>query len=100
LEDAAGTLKTLLTTSSGWVRVSGTGAAAMHKKGSMLRVVLDVEGDADAGIPGVEDWRAAFGVPELRKEWDPMVDKAQLLEVLDSSTRVSKTDYALGWPAK
>ncbi|KAG8718152.1 hypothetical protein FRC09_013088 [Ceratobasidium sp. 395] len=71
----------------------------MHKKGSVLRVVLDAEGDAEAGIPDVEDWRAVFGAPELRKEWDSLVDKAQVLEVLDSSTRVTKTDYALGWPA-
>ncbi|KAG8693421.1 hypothetical protein FRC08_009116 [Ceratobasidium sp. 394] len=99
LDDAAATLRTLLGASSGWVRVGGTSPVTMHKKGSVLRVVLDVQGDPEAGIPSMEDWRAVFSVPELRKEWDPMVDKAQVLEVIDSSTRVSKTDYALGWPA-
>ncbi|KAG9089645.1 hypothetical protein FS749_001178 [Ceratobasidium sp. UAMH 11750] len=99
LDDAVATLKTLLGTSSGWVRVGGTSPVTMHKKGSVLRVVLDAEEDPEAGIPSMEDWRAVFSVPELRKEWDPMVDKAQVLEVIDSSTRVSKTDYALGWPA-
>ncbi|KAG9087573.1 hypothetical protein FS749_002834 [Ceratobasidium sp. UAMH 11750] len=99
LDDAAATLKTLLGASSGWVKVGGTSPVTMHKKGSVLRVVLDAEGDPEAGVPSMEDWRAVFSVPELRKEWDPMVDKAQVLEVIDSSTRVSKTDYALGWPA-
>ncbi|QRV88538.1 start domain-containing protein [Ceratobasidium sp. AG-Ba] len=99
LDDASATLKTLAGTSSGWVRVGGTGPASVHKKGAVLRVVQDIEGDEEAGIPDVDDWRAVFGSPELRKEWDGMVDKAQVLEVVDSNTRVSKTDYVLGWPA-
>ncbi|KAI0251479.1 hypothetical protein BJV78DRAFT_1361613 [Lactifluus subvellereus] len=37
---------------------------------------------------------------ELRQEWDPAVDGAVLLEMLDPTTRISKTNFTLGWPAK
>ncbi len=31
---------------------------------------------------------------------DPAVDDAHLLEMFDRNTRISKTNYTLGWPAK
>ncbi|KAH6915744.1 hypothetical protein BKA70DRAFT_1092620, partial [Coprinopsis sp. MPI-PUGE-AT-0042] len=37
--------------------------------------------------------------PELRQEWDPAVEDAHLLENFDHSTRISKTNFSLGWPA-
>ena len=94
LNDASSRLEEL-TKATGWTRVGPT----MHRKGAVLRAVIDV-GGGDEQVPGIDDWRAVFGSPELRREWDPLVDKAQLLELLDPNTRVSKTDYALGWPAK
>ncbi|KAJ1306404.1 hypothetical protein OPQ81_007409 [Rhizoctonia solani] len=97
LSDAANTLKSLVG-SSGWVRVSTSngGNGSLHKKGNVFRAVIEIE---EGGSPGIDEWRAVFSSPELRKEWDVMTDKVQVLEVLDPATRVVKTDYALGWPA-
>jgi hypothetical protein len=52
---------------------------------------------ASAGLDG---WRAVLLTPELRREWDPAVEDAQSLEMLDRATRISRTNYRLGWPAK
>jgi hypothetical protein len=79
------------------VNASNANTGSLHKKGSVFRAVMEIEEEMH---PGIDDWRAVFGSPELRKEWDMMVDKVQVLEVLDPNTRVIKTDYALGWPAK
>ncbi|CAE6470350.1 unnamed protein product [Rhizoctonia solani] len=97
LSDAASTLKSLVG-SNGWVRVSTSngGNGSLHKKGNVFRAVIEID---EGGCPGIDEWRAVFSSPELRKEWDVMTDKVQVLEVLDSATRVVKTDYALGWPA-
>ncbi|CEL56375.1 hypothetical protein RSOLAG1IB_07761 [Rhizoctonia solani AG-1 IB] len=97
LSDAANTLKGLVG-SSGWVRVSSSngGNGSLHKKGNVFRAVIEID---EGTCPGVDEWRALFSSPELRKEWDVMTDKVQVLEVLDPATRVVKTDYALGWPA-
>ncbi|KAG8690445.1 hypothetical protein FRC11_011535 [Ceratobasidium sp. 423] len=97
LSDAANTLKSLVG-SSGWVRVSTNngGNGSLHKKGNVFRAVIEID---EGGYPGIDEWRAVFSSPELRKEWDVMTDKVQVLEVLDPATRVVKTDYALGWPA-
>ena len=64
----------------------------------MYRVVLDVP-TADDAIP-FDVWKSILATPELRQEWDPAVDGAALLEMLDPTTRISKTNFTLGWPAK
>jgi hypothetical protein len=62
------------------------------------RAILEVP---RASAPASLDaWRAVLLTPELRKVWDPAVEDAQNLEVLDRATRISKTNYRLGWPAK
>lgn len=48
----------------------------------------------------LEPWKAVLTTPELRQEWDPAVEDAHLLEMFDRNTRISKTNYTLGWPAK
>ncbi len=45
-------------------------------------------------------WKSVLVTPELRKEWDPAVESAQLLEMFDQATRISKVNFTLGWPAK
>ena len=45
-------------------------------------------------------WKSVLITPELRKEWDPAVEAAQLLEMFDQATRISKVNFSLGWPAK
>lgn len=65
---------------------------------AVYRVVLDVPAVEEQ--VSLEPWKAVLSTPELRREWDPAVEEAHLLEVLDRSTQVSKTNFALGWPAK
>lgn len=65
---------------------------------TIYRVVLDVP-TVDDTIP-FDAWKSILATPELRKEWDPAVDGAVLLEMIDPTTRISKTNFSLGWPAK
>lgn len=64
----------------------------------VYRMVLDVPlGDEEVSL---EPWKAVLTTPELRKEWDPAVEDAHLVEVFDHISRICKTNYTLGWPAK
>ena len=65
---------------------------------TIYRVVLDVP-TADDTIP-FDAWKSILATPELRQEWDPAVDSASLLEMIDPTTRISRTNFTLGWPAK
>jgi hypothetical protein len=74
----------------------------VHRKSTksedtVYRVILDVPA-ADDTIP-FDAWKSILATPELRQEWDPAVDGAVLLEMLDPTTRISKTNFTLGWPA-
>ena len=64
----------------------------------VYRLVLDVP-TVDEQV-SLEPWGAVLTTPELRQEWDPSVNEAHLLEMFDHDTRISKTNYTLGWPAK
>lgn len=64
----------------------------------VYRMVLEVPVPEEQ--TSLEPWRAVLTTPELRQEWDPAVDDAHLLEMFDRNTRISKTNYTLGWPAK
>lgn len=66
---------------------------------SVYRAVLDVP-LADEPQLTLEACKAILTTPELRKEWDPAVEKAQLLEMFDQATRIAKTNFTLGWPAR
>jgi hypothetical protein len=69
-----------------------------RNKAGDWRAMLEVPlASAPAALDG---WRAVLLTPELRKEWDPAVEDAQSLEMLDRATRISRTNYRLGWPAK
>ncbi|KAL8277432.1 hypothetical protein RQP46_010154 [Phenoliferia psychrophenolica] len=48
---------------------------------------------------GLDEWRAVLATPEVRSAWDKLVEHAHDVELVDSTTRISKTDYRLGWPA-
>lgn len=65
---------------------------------NVYRVVLDVP-ITDQSAP-LDAWKAVITTPELRQEWDPAVESAQLVEMFDRQTRISKTNFTLGWPAK
>jgi hypothetical protein len=64
----------------------------------VYRMLLDVA-VTDDGV-SLEPWKAVLTTPELRQEWDPAVEEAHLLEMFDHKTRISKTNFTLGWPAK
>ena len=73
-----------------------------HKVGKagedVYRLVLDIPaGDA---LVTLEPWKLVLSTPELRREWDPAVEESSLVEVFDSTTRICKTNFTLGWPAK
>ncbi|KAG2364677.1 hypothetical protein BDR07DRAFT_1608006 [Suillus spraguei] len=64
---------------------------------NVYRVVLDVSiTDQSASL---DAWKAVITTPELRQEWDPAVESAHLVEMFDRQTRISKTNFTLGWPA-
>ncbi|KAG1735947.1 uncharacterized protein EDB91DRAFT_1143690 [Suillus paluster] len=75
---------------------------AVHRKAiksgeNVYRVVLDVPiTDQSASL---DAWKAVITTPELRQEWDPAVESAHLVEMFDRQTRISKTNFTLGWPA-
>ncbi|KZV72190.1 hypothetical protein PENSPDRAFT_604644 [Peniophora sp. CONT] len=61
------------------------------------RCVLELPTGSDS--LSLDAWKSVLSTPELRKEWDPAVESAQLVEMFDPSTRVAKTMFTLGWPA-
>ncbi|KAG8920106.1 hypothetical protein FRC02_001156 [Tulasnella sp. 418] len=67
------------------------------KSGDVVRLVLELP--AEDGLASLESWRAVLTTPEMRKEWDPTVEAAHVVEMFDPNTRISKTDFTLGWPA-
>lgn len=75
----------------------------LHRRASksgenIYRAVLEVPiGDEPVSLGA---WKSVLVTPELRKEWDPAVESAQLLEMFDQATRISKVNFTLGWPAK
>lgn len=64
----------------------------------VYRMLLEVALTED--FVSLEPWKAVLTTPELRQEWDPAVEEAHLLEMFDHKTRISKTNFMLGWPAK
>ena len=65
---------------------------------NVYRVVLDVPATDESAL--LDAWKAVITTPELRQEWDPAVEGAHLIEMFDHKTRISKTQFTLGWPAK
>lgn len=124
LEDALSNFKAhLSSTASTWKRLSTSSAkkasgsqndnprlrllsdgkeVAVHRKttkdGDVYRVTLEVPVSDD--IVDLEAWASVLMTPEMRKEWDPAVESAQVVELIDPSTRICKTNFTLGWPAK
>jgi len=68
------------------------------KAGDVYRAQLDVTLAPEDPIP-LDSWKSVLVTPEFRKEWDPTVESSALIEMLDPTTRISKTNFTLGWPA-
>lgn len=122
LNDAEAQFRAFLTSpASEWKRISSSvdgspkkgksrtssvpelGDVIVHRNSSkagddIYRLILDVPtGDEFVSL---EPWKAVLTTPELRQEWDPAVEEAHLLELFDRTTRICKTNFTLGWPAK
>ncbi|KAF8315340.1 hypothetical protein DL93DRAFT_2057136 [Clavulina sp. PMI_390] len=84
------------------------------KEGEIFRAVLDVyvppptPSRASRGDTMVYDsnpllrldaWSAVLATPELRREYDPVVQDGRIVEMFDPETRIARTDFTLGWPA-
>ncbi|KAG8901797.1 hypothetical protein FRB99_005097 [Tulasnella sp. 403] len=68
------------------------------KGDDVIRIVLELP--AEDGLESLESWKAVLTTPEMRKEWDPTVESSHTVETcFDPDTRISKTDFTLGWPA-
>lgn len=117
LDDAQAQLQSLLTsvTSPLWRRVPPVALEGTHdgsqtaseeaqviihkrpsKHGEIFRLVHDIPADNFS----IGFWKAVLATPEMRQEWDPAVESAQLLEIFDVDVRIAKTYFTLGWPAK
>lgn len=68
------------------------------KSGDVYRVQLDVTLAPEDPVP-LDSWKSILVTPEFRKEWDSTVESSTLIEMLDPTTRISKTNFTLGWPA-
>lgn len=66
--------------------------------GDIMRVVLEVP--LESPIAELDKWRAVLSTPEVKGDWDPSVECSSLVEMFDWNTRITRTNYALGWPAK
>lgn len=123
MNDAEAHFRRLLTSSSTeWKRITTVNDSPPSKKGKarvtaipdlsdvvvhrntskagndVYRLILDVTLGEDP--VSLEPWKAVLSTPELRQEWDPAVEEAHMLEMFDHTTRISKTKFSLGWPAK
>ncbi|KDQ19629.1 hypothetical protein BOTBODRAFT_126512 [Botryobasidium botryosum FD-172 SS1] len=88
----------------GRARFTDNADIAMHrrssKEGDVLRVVLDINLDGDDNaLASMDIWKAVLATPEMRKEWDPSVEGAHMVEMFDPNTVIAKTDFTFGWPA-
>lgn len=76
--------------------------AAVYRKttktGEVYRVVFELPAVDD--VNDLDAWKAVLVNPELRKEWDPAIESARILEMYDPTTRIIKAKFTLGWPAK
>nr|XP_019050191.1 hypothetical protein I302_00616 [Kwoniella bestiolae CBS 10118]OCF29121.1 hypothetical protein I302_00616 [Kwoniella bestiolae CBS 10118] len=66
------------------------------KSGEVYRAVVEVDCGSDVSI---DTFRGCLVTPETRPMWDRMVEEAVTLDLLDAHTRVTKTNYRLGWPS-
>ncbi|WVQ79038.1 hypothetical protein IAT38_001130 [Cryptococcus sp. DSM 104549] len=66
------------------------------KAGEVYRAVVEVECGSDVSV---DTFRGCLVTPETRPMWDRMVEEATTLDLLDAHTRVTKTNYRLGWPS-
>ncbi|KAF8513435.1 hypothetical protein BU17DRAFT_95422 [Hysterangium stoloniferum] len=93
--------QTAISNSKGKSRMLSTDGIVMHrcqtKRGDIMRVVLDVP--LEAGLVDLDKWRAVLATPDIRVDWDPAVESSSLVEMFDWNTRITRTNYALGWPA-
>ncbi|GAA5990862.1 hypothetical protein JCM10908_000052 [Rhodotorula pacifica] len=67
------------------------------RNADIVRAIAEVPCDPDK--LDLDAVRAVLSTPEVRPQWDKLVDASTGLSLLDPLTRITKTDYRLGWPA-
>jgi hypothetical protein len=65
---------------------------------SVVRAISDLS--IDPTRVDIDHFKAVLQTAEVRGIWDQLVDKAAVIQVIDPQTRIIKTDFRLGWPAK
>ncbi|GAA99568.1 uncharacterized protein L969DRAFT_73668 [Mixia osmundae IAM 14324] len=65
---------------------------------SIIRAIAEVP-ISNAEYLDINTFKAALQTPEVWSQWNQLIERAQLLEQVDPATRITKTDYVLGWPA-
>ncbi|ORX36309.1 hypothetical protein BD324DRAFT_628256 [Kockovaella imperatae] len=66
------------------------------KLGEVYRAVVEMDCGPDINV---DSFRGSLVTPQTRPVWDRMVEEAEVVELLDPSTRVTRTKYRLGWPS-
>ncbi|GAA5880465.1 hypothetical protein JCM3774_005201 [Rhodotorula dairenensis] len=67
------------------------------RNADIVRAVAEVA--CDPSTFNLDAVRAVLSTPEVRPQWDKLVDGSTGLALIDPLTRITKTDYRLGWPA-
>ncbi|KAM0750413.1 hypothetical protein T439DRAFT_302437 [Meredithblackwellia eburnea MCA 4105] len=75
---------------------SGGGPGTPSAGSEVVRASYEFTLDSNNGL---DDWKSVFSTPEVRANWDKMVEQAHTVEVVDNETIIEKTDYRIGWPA-
>ncbi|WVF66861.1 hypothetical protein IAT40_001604 [Kwoniella sp. CBS 6097] len=66
------------------------------KGGEVYRAVVEVDCGSDVSV---DTFRGCLVTPETRPMWDRMVEEAVTMDLLDAHTRITRTNYRLGWPS-
>ncbi|OCF45073.1 hypothetical protein I317_01125 [Kwoniella heveanensis CBS 569] len=66
------------------------------KGGEVYRAVVEVDCGSDVSV---DTFRGCLVTPETRPLWDRMVEEAVTMDLLDAHTRITRTNYRLGWPS-
>ena len=68
-----------------------------RKGPDVYRATIEVPYFGD--YPDTEMFKRVLATPDVRGQWDSLVESSELIEMPDSATRITKTNFRLGWPA-
>lgn len=79
------------------------GPIAIHRRKSkgapdIVRAVCAVP--LTDSISALDSFRAVLGTHSIRENWDPVVEKQEVLEIVEPSIRLLRTFTKIGWPSR